>query len=254
MTDRLLDLKAAPAETRKRLADFRSSLQQAAGENLISLVVYGGLARGHYKPGSSDINVAIVLDNTDPASLRAIGPALAAGARSIGVVPYLLRDEELADASESFPLTLLEIRDGGVTIGGREVFKNLEVDRALIALRCEQELRNRLMRLRRRVALAGDDSLELFTVLRRNVVGVATDWRWLLMLKDKTTPEADDPRDLIRAATREFGLDPRLERLANLRLGEPHATMNGAELRELANGLLAALETTTRMARTGRTG
>lgn len=249
MSDPIQALEA-PAEVLIRIAQFRDALVAAAGDTLVSLVVYGSLARGRYRPGRSDINLALVLADTAPARLRAIGPALARAGRELRTEPYLLAQDELADASRSFPLTLLEIRDGGIVIAGRDVFAALQVEPRHIAIRCEQELRNRLIRARRSLALAGDDPLELWMLLRRVVIPVATDWRWLLFLRGKPAPEADDLAAILTAAVAAFQLDPALARLAEFKSSQPTATPPPVEdLRTLADSLLLALESTTRLAR-----
>ena len=48
---------------------------------LAGLLVYGGLARGRYRPGKSDVNVVVVLREAGAAALAAIAPALRTAGR-----------------------------------------------------------------------------------------------------------------------------------------------------------------------------
>ena len=51
----------APDEIRARISELCEELAQAAGANLRGLILYGGLARGRYRPGKSDINLVVLI-------------------------------------------------------------------------------------------------------------------------------------------------------------------------------------------------
>ena len=51
-------------------------LGQALGSGLRSVVLYGSAARGDYEPGTSDLNLILVLDTLSPAVLEQLSPAL----------------------------------------------------------------------------------------------------------------------------------------------------------------------------------
>src|ERR1700687_3745663 len=55
-----LESLGAPPQTAAALARLRDDLQRAAGKNLAGIILYGGLARGRYHPGKSDINLVVL--------------------------------------------------------------------------------------------------------------------------------------------------------------------------------------------------
>ena len=50
-----------PDSIRAGVDRFCERLQNALGDQLVSIVLYGGLAEGEYSPGHSDVNVMVVL-------------------------------------------------------------------------------------------------------------------------------------------------------------------------------------------------
>ena len=61
-----------------KLQELVTRLQQACGENLVSVVLYGSAAREDFHEEFSDVNVLVVLQHLQPASFAPIsaGPAL----------------------------------------------------------------------------------------------------------------------------------------------------------------------------------
>ena len=51
---------ASPTDVTLALDELAAALRDAAGDKLLSLILYGGLARGRYHPGTSDINLVVV--------------------------------------------------------------------------------------------------------------------------------------------------------------------------------------------------
>src|SRR5438046_1274828 len=52
-------------EIENALAKLVQQLREAAGENLLGVALYGGLAKGRYTPGIPDSNLLIVLAGAD---------------------------------------------------------------------------------------------------------------------------------------------------------------------------------------------
>src|SRR6516165_9638087 len=147
----------APPAVSAALDRFKDELSRAAGQNLVALLVYGGLARGRYRPGKSDVNVAIVLRDAGPEALKAIAPALRTARRAVAVVPLILTAAEVPSAALVFPTKLLDIKDHHIVLVGENPFAKLEVPRAQVSWRIVQELRNLTLRLRHRFVAAADD-------------------------------------------------------------------------------------------------
>jgi hypothetical protein len=213
-----LEELGAPPATAAALNRLRDDLARAAGTNLVGLILYGGLARGRYRPGKSDINLVVLLRDASAASLAAIGPPLQAAWRALRVEPFLLTSDEITRAAQVFPTKFLDIQACHVVLAGEDPFTHLTVAREAIRYRIEQTLRNLELRLRRRyIALAGDGAamaLALAQIARPLALELAA----LLRLTGKEMPAEDRSALIMDQATASFGLDREaLSGLASLR-------------------------------------
>src|SRR5882724_5145092 len=86
-TSRGQPMPETPPAVAAALDRLKEELGRAAGTNLAGLILYGGLARGRYRPGKSDVNVVVLLRDASAATLTAIAPALRTARRAANVVP-----------------------------------------------------------------------------------------------------------------------------------------------------------------------
>ena len=73
---RRLEDRRVPPEVAGNLLKLCDELQKAIGSGLAAVVLYGGLARGRYRPEKSDVDLAVVLKEASAESLRKIGPLI----------------------------------------------------------------------------------------------------------------------------------------------------------------------------------
>jgi hypothetical protein len=233
-----LDGLGVPAAVCIALGRLRDELLRVAGANLKGLLLYGGLARGRYHPGRSDINLVVLLADASARSLAAIAPALRAAWREARVEPLVLRPEEVGATTAAFATKFLDIKSYHIVLAGKDPFAGLEVPRELVRLRIEQALRNMLLRLRRRYLAISDDPASQALALVSVARPLALELEALLRLAGKQVPSVDRTAAIFDAAAQAFELDREaLARLAELRAGaEP-----GADLADTYNRLLTTL-------------
>jgi hypothetical protein len=213
-----LEKLGAPPPLTAMLGLFRDDLVRAAGNNFAGLILYGGLARGRFRPGRSDVNVIILLHDTSVSALEAIAPVLRAAWRGAGVEPMLLTPTEVRQAADTFATKFLDIQEHHLLLAGDDPFVGLEIEREHVRLRAEQELRNMLLRLRRRYVTVGNDPDALTNILGRVARPLAIELAALLRLAGKPVPAVDRTAALFEAAASAFDLDGNtLARLAVLR-------------------------------------
>lgn len=198
-------LSAVPASISAALKQLQMDLQAAAGQNLTGLILFGGLARGRYRPGKSDVNVVVVLREASPTVLVAIAPALKKAWRAAAVEPLVLTSDEAVRAAEVFPTKFLDIKSHHVVLFGENPFVGIEVSREHVRLRIEQELRNMLLRFRRRFLATIDDPTMLARALTDVVRPLALELAALLQLVGKPVPADDRSGPIFEAAAVEFG-------------------------------------------------
>ena len=229
-------IPGAPAAVAAALDRLKDELTAAAGRNLAGLILYGGLARGRFRPGKSDINVIVLLHDASAGALAAIAPALTTARRAAGVDPLLLTPAEVARAADAFPTKFLDIKHHHIVLAGTDPFAGLEVSRERVRMRVEQELRNLLLRLRHGYIAVGSDAAMLTQTMARVARPLALGLQALLQLAGKEVP--DRSADIFEAAVAAFGLEREpLTRLAGLRQNSRPT----GDVADLYQGVLAAV-------------
>lgn len=197
----------APAEIIHALSRYRDALASAAGDHLLSLVLYGGLARGRYRAGRSDINLALVSRDDFPAYLAAVAPILRDAFREIRLEPFLLTQSELPRAAHMFPIKMLDIQRRHILLLGPDPFTNLSINPRDVVRQVEQELRNLAMRLRRRYIAAGPDDRLIRAALDDAAVTLRIDFLAMFDLAHHAPPDDNTSSTVFDQAARLFHLD-----------------------------------------------
>jgi predicted nucleotidyltransferase len=226
-----LDTLAAPPDVQSRLRQLCDELGRAVGAKLAGVILYGGVARGRYRPGASDVNLLILLTDVSAETLAAAAAPLRAAWRAVRVEPLVLTPDELRRVAAVFPTKILDIQERHVVLYGQDPFAGLTIDKQHLRLRTEQELRNLALRLRRRYFAAYDDPAGLALTLARVARGLAVQLSMLLRLAGQPIPAEDRTADIFAAAATAFGLDAEpLARLAALRQSTEPGTDDVATL------------------------
>jgi predicted nucleotidyltransferase len=211
----------APVAVATTLGHVGDEARAAAGDNLVALVLYGGLARGRYRGPRSNVDLAVVLEDASPERVAEITPLLMAAWRAAHVDAWILARSEIPRLAEVFPTKLLDIRDHHLLVHGEDVFADLEIDRGLLRLRVEQELTNLSLRLRRTLVTLGADPASAAVYLATTARPLAIQLAVLLRLDGRTIPAEDRTAAIFATAAAAFDLDAEaLETLAGLRQGE----------------------------------
>ncbi len=212
------DHTEAPPEVRAAILRLRDDLKEAAGANLAGLILYGGLARGRYRAGKSDINLVVLLNDTSTAALARIAPTLRTAWRAWRVEPFIIKPPEAARLSVTFPTKLLDIARHSIVLAGSNPFTDLQVAREQVRLRVEQSLRNTELRLRRRYLSIFDDTSSLATALADAALSLKVEFAAMLQLVHQEVPSEATSAAVLGAAADAFDLDREaLARIAALR-------------------------------------
>ncbi|HYV84844.1 MAG TPA: nucleotidyltransferase domain-containing protein [Patescibacteria group bacterium] len=123
-------------------------LAGALGGRLRSVVLYGSAARDDFHEGASDLNLVVVTDLLDPATLEALSGPVHAWVRKRQPPPRLMTPEIVADAADVYAIEFLDLRSHRVVLHGEDPFGAVVVRPDLLRVQCERELREKLMRLR----------------------------------------------------------------------------------------------------------
>lgn len=231
-------------ELDRRLDRLVQRLREAGGGNLLGIALYGGLVKGRYTPGVSDINVLVVLQDAGLASLLPLAPVLTEALRESVVVPFVVTPDDLRESAVLFPVKILDIQRSHRVLWGDVHLDPIRVEPAALRLRALQELKNAELRLRLQIVEHGADPDVLWRALTNSLPKLAVTLETLLRARGARGNRGKDvPPDragVLRAAAQEFGIDPaRMERIAKLRRVDPRP--DEAAVRERLGDLLGLL-------------
>lgn len=192
-------LSVLPASVRTRLDELVSALRTALGErSLKSLLVFGSLPRGEYRPEHSDVDVLLVIDGPTRDALESISKPLQLARNAARIECVILDAAEIPQAADVFPLFYDDIRRCHVLLHGTDPFADLQIDPHHIRLRIEQELREARIRLRRMVTDGGGRPQALRGAVDRKLKQIREPLAALLRLRGET----DVPQTLSQVLTR----------------------------------------------------
>jgi len=140
-----------PPSVRARLEEWQKSLEDVFGVDLVAILLTGGVARGDYKFGESDVNAVVIVREVTFARLEAVSSATQAARYGARLSPSFLTETELAGACDAFPLLYDEVKRWHIRIYGEDALAKVTVHDTHRRVRIEQELREAVFWLRRAV-------------------------------------------------------------------------------------------------------
>ena len=165
------------ADELKRLVD---ALAAAHGDNLKSVVLYGGAVTSGLVDDEVTKRVLVVLDHIGPKDLYAARPVGENWRLEGNPLPVYFTTEEIADAADVFPIEFIDMSQVRHVLYGKDPFERLDIQTHNLRHQLEYELRARLLRLRRlaigsahnpqRLAELMANSLDSFAVLFRHML------------------------------------------------------------------------------------
>lgn len=227
-----------PKAVQQGLDQFCSKLQEALGDQLVSIVLYGGLARGEYAPKNSDVNVLVVLKEVDVDVLDRVAPHVRRGARKHRLSVLLLSEKNLRTSTDVFPIKFQDMQRHYRVLSGKDVITDIKIAREHLRLRCEQEIKNLLLRLCQFYLHSAHSSGLIENTLTRAISSFLTDLNVLVELK---TGQVSNNKSSIVDEVEKIGLDGGPLRNA-LALKQGEMKVKGAELKRLYGEFMGTVQ------------
>jgi predicted nucleotidyltransferase len=190
----------------KQINEFISRLRVAAGENLLSVILYGSAADGEFHPEFSNVNLLCILRESSFATLTSLAPAVEWWTRQKQHAPLLLTREELERSTDVFSIELLDMQHRHRMLFGEDVLSGLNIPMHLHRAQLEYELREKLILLRSRLLVAARNSKRLWELLLGSLSTFTTLFRHGLIALGDTPPKSK--REAIQALAVRSGFDP----------------------------------------------
>jgi len=165
------------------------ALQAALGDKLVSVAVYGSPAREAVGPSDpAFLPLLIVLEQAGVEQLASVAGALSHAREKFGVAPFILSRQDLESSTDIFPIKFLDMQLHHILLAGTDVLSGLTISVDHLRLRCEQEIKNLLIRLRNQYIRSQGSAMELRPVIRNAVESFFRTLASILSLKTELVP------------------------------------------------------------------
>jgi len=228
------------------LNDLRSitaTLETNLGDTLQSVVLYGGVAKNELVKDTDRVTLMIVLKEVNTATLEKVGDALD-GKRQQQIQATVLTLADLNTSMDVFPIKFLDMQQDYEVLAGEDVVKSLEIGRANLRLRCEQEIKNLMLKLRRMYMNSRSNPKALEGMLLRGYYSFLQSGDALAeLITGKEYRKEEEVVEAIGA----IGLDAELlKRIAALRSGE--SLGDDAAVKQTVGEFMVMIEKAAKMA------
>jgi predicted nucleotidyltransferase len=183
-----------------------SVLRAELGDNLFSCCVYGSAVRGNSIEGVSDINLLILLNQSNATAHEAIARAL--GGQPL-IDPFVLTRHGFERSERAFATKFASIKRNYRVLHGADPLADLKVDPALEKFLCEQAIRNLRLRLVHSfVTRQRHKAYDKFVI--NNITAMFVQFSEALRLNGVSVPSAFEPR--VPILEKEFKVDSQVLR------------------------------------------
>lgn len=202
------------AKEKDAVITFCEALRDLQQTNLVSVSLYGSATHDDFRSGKSDINLLIVLNHIDVKVLKNVLTAVNQ-ARRYGISPFFITEENIHSSADVFPVKFLSMKESFQLLLGRDILGEVNISNEHLRLRCEQGIKNLLLRLRRHYIMS--NGRRLAGMMSNMFIGFLENIRIILSLKDNSMPQR---KDIIDNASRSLEIDPAiLQNIRSLRHG-----------------------------------
>ncbi len=164
------------------IRSFTQELKNIYHEELLSLILYGSAVSGEFIDKHSNLNLLIVLKNTD---LEVIKKSSKLIRKFKTLKPLFLTEDHIASSTDIFPIEFLDMQENYLVIYGKDVLKDIQVDVRNLRFQCEQELKAKLLKLKHAYLILNNNMPALRSLLFVSFTSILHILRNVLRIKGK---------------------------------------------------------------------
>ena len=159
------------------------------GTRLRSALLFGSVARGEAIEGVSDVNVLLLVDQIDAATLKKASATTRTWIRTSREAPLLFEADQWVRAADVFAIELADMRDAHETLHGSDPLAACHLDEGAMRMQAERELRGKLLQLQTGLLVAGDTPQDVGVLLTQSIPSFTTYMRTVLRLSGHEVPK-----------------------------------------------------------------
>ncbi len=190
-----------PAKHKESIQGFIDRLIGVYQDSLISVILYGSAASGEFIDRHSNLNLLVVLKNTDLGNLKIASRVMD---KFKMINPLFFTEDYINNSTDIFPIEFLDMQENYFVLYGRDVLKGINIDISNLRFQCEQELKVKLIKLRQSY-LTIDNKSALRILLFKSFTSILHILRNVLRLKGKKPPY--NKEDILKELALEFHFD-----------------------------------------------
>lgn len=177
------ELKLTPG-IKNLLDEFICGLKDIYKDDLVSVILYGSAASGEFASQHSNLNLLVVLKNTE---LKVLQKAtdLANKPKFKLITPLFVTKEFIATSSDVFAIEFLDMKENYYVLSGEDALKDLTIDMRNLRYQCEHELKSKLIGLQQSFVSLNKNKAALRNILFRSFTSVIHILRNIIRLKGK---------------------------------------------------------------------
>lgn len=216
----LKDLESIPIRPgdREAIQKYVRDMQRALGDDLKSIILYGSAVKDNFFPGSSDINLMVVVPVFTTAILKKAAPVVKGYSRRAKISTLLVDKDDVGDATDVFPIRYLDIKNHHRVLLGPDIFEKIEIDSSNLRFDLERQVRGVVHQLRDDYMHSNYTVLDLRKILVSNFSGFSHFLSTMIYLNGSTPPVKK--QEIVEKAAEEFNLNLSvLEEIVKLKRG-----------------------------------
>lgn len=179
-----------PDSLLENLNKLAESIHNELKEKMVAFYLFGSIIISEdFHPGISDINTFIVFsDDAEKEDIKIVNQIYKKFKNIPFAIPLMLKEREIRESSDVFPIELIEIREHNKLLRGKDVLLDLTISRENIRHQCEMEIRAKIIGLRK-MLFGIDDIRKNQEILYKSLTSTIVLLKQILRLKDVTIPE-----------------------------------------------------------------
>jgi len=197
-----------PEKPEDIFSELTDDYKQTFGADLISLILYGSGASGHYVAGKSDLNFLVVLTEKGIDELEKAFDVVAKWKKRRVAIPLMMTKAYIRSSVDAYPVEILNLSLHHVLVFGEDVLNGLTVRRECLQLQLERELRSKLLLLRQGFLSTEGKEKPIRNLIRVSLTAFLSAFNGLLYLKGIEIPR--DRSALVTAVEEAFAIDKAL--------------------------------------------
>lgn len=172
--------------------DFLKDLMTIFPTEVLSVALYGSGARGEYVPKKSDINFLVILSEDGIHNLSRAFDLIKKWRKRRVATPLFMSERYINSSLDSFPIEFLNMKKHHKSIYGQDILSRLEISGRDLRLKCEEQLKGKLLHLREEFLRTEGRGRLLRELLLITISGLVPTFTALLDLHGQTIPREKD--------------------------------------------------------------